>query len=385
MLSSTLERLLIEECNCRETCNSVGLIAILLSGISVGVLGSYVLRTLIIPVQIKEPIEILSYPSELSHFPGETQEFNITVKNHASINYSVILDFYLTNMTYQREYATFSNEIYFVVSGQQDLPAWLKIKSDAPPLNTSLKVELTRIGEATEKLEIRQVHFLSDLIKLTLKNTGTIPITVEEIWINNLKQNLISPSLPARISAESDFTLNINYTWTSGDTYLFKVVTSLGNRFYYTSVAPSVVQEEHLYLTKQHVWYNTIGSWAEAAFVIINTGGIDVVIDKISVRGHESLWTNVYFWRTNNVTITHDLQVTPTPIAGIHFSIPVQSVTRTFQQANDDLTLKSGWTIVIYIMNPDSIALNDVGLTVGITVFTSNVQYYKETNVEAAQ
>jgi len=49
------------------------------------------------------------------------------------------------------------------------------------------------------------------------------------------------------------------------------------------------------------------------------------------------------------------------------------------------LTLKSGWTIVIYVMNPGSIALNDVGLAVGTTVFTSNAQYYKEANVEAAQ
>lgn len=81
------------------------------------------------------------------------------------------------------------------------------------------------------------------------------------------------------------------------------------------------------------------------------------------------------------MTITHDLQVTPTPIAGIHFDIPAQSVTRTFQQANDDLTLKSGWTVVVYVMNPDSISLNDVG----ITVFTSSAQYYKEVNVEAAQ
>jgi len=45
----------------------------------------------------------------------------------------------------------------------------------------------------------------------------------------------------------------------------------------------------------------------------------------------------------------------------------------------------SGYTMVVYIKNPDSIALNDVGITVGITMFTSNAQYYKETNVEAAQ
>ena len=39
--------------------------------------------------------------------------------------------------------------------------------------------------------------------------------------------------------------------------------------------------------------------------------------------------------------------------------------------------------MVIYIMNPDSISIKDVGITVGITVFTANAQYYKECNIEA--
>jgi hypothetical protein len=138
-------------------------------------------------------------------------------------------------------------------------------------------------------------------------------------------------------------------------------------------VTTTRVQEESLFLTKQHVWFNTTGSWAQAAIVIVNTGGKDVVLDKISVRGQESDWQTVYYWRTSNI------------ITGTSFNITIQGVTRTFQQPSDDLTLKSGWTMVLYIMNPDSVALNDVGITVGITVFTSNAQYYKETNIEAAQ
>jgi hypothetical protein len=143
------------------------------------------------------------------------------------------------------------------------------------------------------------------------------------------------------------------------------------------------VQEESLFLTKQHVWFNTSGSWAQAAIVIINTGGKDVVLDKIAVRGQESPWGDVYYWRTSNVTISDDLEVTSTNITGANFNITVQGATRTFQQASADLTLKSGWTMVVYVMNPDSVALNDVGITVGITLFTSNAQYYKETNIEA--
>jgi len=154
---------------------------------------------------------------------------------------------------------------------------------------------------------------------------------------------------------------------------------------YAVNVTTTRVQEEALHLTKQHIWYNTTGSWAQAAIVIVNTGGRDVVLDKISVRGQECPWTNIYYWRTNNVTVSDDLRVTSTNINGSTFNIVVEGSARLFRQTNDDLTLKSGWTIVVYIMNPDSIALNDVGIPVGITVFTSNAQYYKETNIEAAQ
>ncbi len=155
--------------------------------------------------------------------------------------------------------------------------------------------------------------------------------------------------------------------------------------FYAINVTTTRVQVEALHLSKQHVWFNTTGSWAQAAIVIVNTGGKDVVLDKISVRGQECPWGSVYYWRNDSVTVSDDLEVTPTNITGTTFGITVQGATRTFQQGTNDLTVKSGWTIVIYIMNPDSIALNDVGLTVGITAFTSNAQYYKETNVEAAQ
>ncbi len=155
--------------------------------------------------------------------------------------------------------------------------------------------------------------------------------------------------------------------------------------FYAINVTTTRVQEEALYLTKQHVWYNTTSNWAEAAIVIVNTGGRDVVLDKISLRGQECNWTSVYYWRTNNVTISNDLQVTPTEMTGGNYSITIQASERSFTQAENDLTLKSGWTIVIYAMNPGSIAQNDVGIPVGITVFTANAEYYKETNIEAAQ
>jgi hypothetical protein len=157
--------------------------------------------------------------------------------------------------------------------------------------------------------------------------------------------------------------------------------------FYAINVTTTRVQEENLFLTKQHVWYNTTGNWAEGAIVVVNTGGKDVVIDKMTVRGQEVNWTSAYYWRTNTVTISNDLTVTPDEINTTlsTASITVQGTSQTFNQATDDITLKSGYTMVIYVKNPGSIALNDVGIPVGITVFSANAQYYKECNVQAAQ
>jgi hypothetical protein len=46
--------------------------------------------------------------------------------------------------------------------------------------------------------------------------------------------------------------------------------------------------------------------------------------------------------------------------------------------------LPSGSTIAVYITNPGSVSVNDIGITLAITVFTSQAIYYKETNVEAS-
>jgi hypothetical protein len=155
---------------------------------------------------------------------------------------------------------------------------------------------------------------------------------------------------------------------------------------YSINVTTTRVQEESLFLTKPHVWYNTTGSWSQAAIVIINTGGKDVVIDKVTVRGQELNWTYVFYWRTTSA-ITQDLEVTSDQlnISQTSQNITVEGSTRTFTRADNDLTLRSGYTMVLYIDSPDSITVSDVGTTVRITIFSASAQYYKEVNVQAAQ
>lgn len=268
-------------------------LGVVLACICLSAFALYMALTFTIPFEVKEPIEVLYYPSKLSLYPGDIFRFNVTLRNYASTTYMVFLNFSLDNATYQSNYVTFSNATYSVPNGISNLTAWLMISNEAPSISSSLTVSVFREPTTTR------------------------------------------------------------------------------------------VQEESLFLTKQHIWYNASGSWSQAALIIINTGGRDVILDKITVRGQESPWSNVYYWRTNNVTISDDLAATNMEISGTTFDIVVQGETRTFNQASDDLTLNSGWTMIIYIMNPDSITLNDVGVTVGITIFTANAQYYKETNVEA--
>ncbi|MBM4400745.1 MAG: hypothetical protein FJ045_02215 [Crenarchaeota archaeon] len=52
--------------------------------------------------------------------------------------------------------------------------------------------------------------------------------------------------------------------------------------------------------------------------------------------------------------------------------------------AGSNLVLPSGSTMAVYITSPGSVSVNDIGLTVALTVFTSQAIHYKETNVEAA-
>jgi hypothetical protein len=155
--------------------------------------------------------------------------------------------------------------------------------------------------------------------------------------------------------------------------------------FYAINITTNRTQQESLYMSKLHVWYNTTGSWAEAALVLVNTGGRDVVLDKVTARSQISDWSNVYYWRTNTVVVTIDLKVTPTQPSGATYSHTIQNASRTLTQATDVITLKSGWTIVIYVYHPDSVGQNDVGTPVEITVFTANAHWTQECHVEAAQ
>ncbi len=109
-----------------------------------------------IPIEVKDPIEITDYPSGFSLFPGETQEFNVTLQNIGPMNYSCILEFILNDTAYQNKYIEFSSEIYTVLPGKQTLSAWLTVSPSASPASLLLTIKHSLTSPRSAETEPEQ-------------------------------------------------------------------------------------------------------------------------------------------------------------------------------------------------------------------------------------
>jgi hypothetical protein len=163
--------------------------------------------------------------------------------------------------------------------------------------------------------------------------------------------------------------------------------------YFAINVVSTRVQEESVALTKQHLYHNSTAeagslSYSQATLMVINTGGRDLVIDKIAVRGQECSWNDtatnkVVYFTTTTDSVSSDMLYVPNFNDTGPNDVQFGDKSYPFERANNDLTLKSGSTMLIYIINPDSITINDIGLTVSITLYTAQAMYYRETNVQA--
>lgn len=149
--------------------------------------------------------------------------------------------------------------------------------------------------------------------------------------------------------------------------------------FYATNTVSTRAQEESLYISKQHIWVNPQGV-AEAAVMVTNNGGRDVVINKISVRGQQSDWATVFYSvAVKTDDLSADLQYVTAPVVATNNL----GLADTAHLASSGLVLPSGVSMVIYVNNPDSIGLNDIGLTPSIALYSSQAVYYSEVNIQA--
>ncbi len=101
----------------------------------------------------------------------------------------------------------------------------------------------------TEQIQITNMAFGPSAnpswIAVTVNNTGTSPVTINEAWINNVKHTTTNPAnqLPAIIPANQGLVLNITTTSNpqviNGNNYQVKLMSSKGNPFLYSAVAPT--------------------------------------------------------------------------------------------------------------------------------------------------
>jgi hypothetical protein len=113
--------------------------------VSTGVVGAYAtLQLETVPLEIKEPLEVLAYSSSLSLYPGETVPISVTIEDHASVGYNVSLIFSLNDTAYQKKFVNFSNNFYAIEPGKNNLDASLFVSETAPAAKLELAISITR-------------------------------------------------------------------------------------------------------------------------------------------------------------------------------------------------------------------------------------------------
>ena len=149
--------------------------------------------------------------------------------------------------------------------------------------------------------------------------------------------------------------------------------------YYATNITMTRTVSEQIMFSKAHVWVNSTG--AVGAFKLENLGGRDILLDKISVRGVDQAWTDVWYYRVPSGTaITGDMNSTSYALLTDSPTIDGENYT----QALTDIPLTSGSELLVYIKGPDNVQLDDLGTSISMSVHTNNAQYITEVNVESA-
>ena len=160
------------------------------------------------------------------------------------------------------------------------------------------------------------------------------------------------------------------------------VMLTGGVVMYAYQIIGSQIELELLTISNQNIWVYEDGT-SFAAIQVDNIGGKDVLIDKLQVRGVDVSWSAVYYYRTT--LIVTDVLNCPNASGNDWSNFEyTPGNTTAFTQATNDLSLPSGYSLVIYIEQPDNIRLEDIGASISISVITTNARYDVLCTVQSA-
>jgi flagellin-like protein len=92
---------------------------------------------------------------------------------------------------------------------------------------------------ATEQVSITNCQFSSpNLITLTVSNTGTTAVTINAATVNGADATVGGDLTLGENSAGNQVTVTMASDWSSGDSYSIRIMSTKGNYFPYSVVAP---------------------------------------------------------------------------------------------------------------------------------------------------
>lgn len=89
---------------------------------------------------------------------------------------------------------------------------------------------------STEQVRITSMSFdvPNNVVTISVTNSGTSFVTINEAWVNSAKQNHTNPNLPDALPSNSKILFNITTSGLeTGHSYQVSLVSSKGNKFLY--------------------------------------------------------------------------------------------------------------------------------------------------------
>ena len=157
------------------------------------------------------------------------------------------------------------------------------------------------------------------------------------------------------------------------------VVLAAGVIFFGGSLFQTNTENEAVRVSNTHIWVAPNGTDSLAGFVVQNTGGKVVSVQKITIRGQSVPTSSWYFNNDPAVATATNIQRELTYFDSVdNVDVTGDLAPDTFTQATGPISLEQGEAMFLYVEDPAGIAAIDSGLA-----FTMNVQAGKASAVES--
>jgi hypothetical protein len=148
------------------------------------------------------------------------------------------------------------------------------------------------------------------------------------------------------------------------------VVLAAGVIFFGGSLFQTNTENEAVQVSNAHIWVSSNGSSSVAGFVIQNTGGKTVSVQKITIRGQSVPISAWYFNNSASIATAANIQreLSYDDTLGT-IEVTGGGAPEQFTLATGPISLQQGQAMIMYLANPAGIKAIDSGLA-----FTMNIQ-----------